>query len=446
MTGPEVADAACICVLEASMYTQSRDRIDRCHQCAYLTCAASMEDGFEVPSAAPAPEPSVSGGAGSRASKSSASTAGSKGRAKLCGFPSCDEDSKCGRRHCGHHHRHLDNARNQVIRVKGEAAGKAFVEKCKNIEFANGQIEHMMKLSVGLPMFARAPMIDFVKWEQEFGVLVETTNASQLRPFEEGQWIIKQVTKFGRDKEEMKEAWKQKLAGPWRRDHLGYNGCIRLWLPALEFEQKANTQFVKGAAKEESKIKKNPKDFEIDAFRRHATEADLTHGHSFFNGGSGITEESPEDYGAEREEKAVTDDAASSKDGVSPVKRKAAETLDASEDEVESRAAGPKSKKPRKAGNLASARATLFDTLSKQMQAKCATILAKIQEAEKVQSEESSARTTTPLLPHPLPYHAQTSLQHLCYAAPRKPSEQMSPASTSSCPNKQPKRHCTACV
>ena len=354
-----------------------------------------MDDDFQVPAVLPNPDPAaVSGGASTRTSKSSVSTAGSKGRAKLCGYPSCDEDCKCGRRHCGHHHRHLDNARNQVIRVKGEAAGKAFMEKCKNLEFANGQIEHMMKLSVGLPMFARAPLIDFVKWEQEFGVLVETKNAAQLRPFEQEQWIIRQVTKFGRDKEEMKEAWRQKLAGHWRRDYEGYKGSIRLWLPATEYEEKSNTQFVKGAAKEESKIKKSPKDFELEAFRRHAMEADLSHGHSFFNGGSVVPDEVGEDDGCGKDDKVAAEDAASSKEGVSPVKRKAAETLDASEDEGEACAAGSK-KKPRKSGNLASARATLFDNLSKQMQAKCASIVAKMSEAEKVQNEESKAPTPT---------------------------------------------------
>ncbi len=171
----------------------------------------------------PPPPPAAAGASSRRTSKGSsvATSSDGKTRSKLCGFPACDEDCKTGRRHCSHHHRHLDNGRNQVVKAKGEEAAKAYMERCRDMEFANGQIAYMMKLSIGLPMFARAPLIDFVKWEQEFGVLVETKHGVQTQPFEEEQWIIRQVQKFGRPGEAMELEWKQKLAGPWKRDNLG---------------------------------------------------------------------------------------------------------------------------------------------------------------------------------------------------------------------------------
>ncbi|CAE7864568.1 Tnr, partial [Symbiodinium necroappetens] len=63
--------------------------------------------------------------------------------------------------------------------------------------------------------------------------------------------------------------------------------------------------------------------------------------------------------------------------------------LEDSEDEDE--AASNKSKKPRKATNLSSARASLFDQVSKQMTAKIASIQARVQDAKKAQTDEAAA-------------------------------------------------------
>ena len=101
-------------------------------------------------------------------------------------------------RHCAHHNRHLDNSRTQVSKKLGLEGLRNFSEKCKDIQFANKQITYMAEKSVGLSMFARAPLIDWTLWQQEFGKLIETKEASQTRSFEEEQWIIRQVTKFGR--------------------------------------------------------------------------------------------------------------------------------------------------------------------------------------------------------------------------------------------------------
>ena len=149
--------------------------------CAVAITFASIMDDFscdEGQSATGAPE-------SSSASKKSSSVAGSSvgdkrgGKVKLCGFAGCECDCKAGRRHCAHHNRHLDNARNQVSKKYGPEGLKAFSDKCRDIEFANSQIEFMAKKSIGLAMFARAPLIDFVEWEQKFGVLVQKKEESR---------------------------------------------------------------------------------------------------------------------------------------------------------------------------------------------------------------------------------------------------------------------------
>ena len=186
----------------------------------------------------------------------------------------------------------------------------------------------------------------------------------------------------------MRSEWLQKLAGPYRRDNDGFKGALRLWLPAKEYEQRNTTEFIRGGAKETSKPKKNPKQFEREAFRVHAKEADFTFGHSFFGGGGGAMEDSVEES-QPVEQEAAAFRGAPSPEQLTPTKRKASLHLEDSEDEDE--AASNKSKKPRKATNLSSARASLFDQVSKQMTAKITSIQARVQDAKKAQTDEAAA-------------------------------------------------------
>ena len=256
--------------------------------------AIRMEDDFQVPDPSELTDRPKKKKASTQAAASTTVPGGSSvasasrdGKLKLCGYGSCDNECKSGRRHCHHHHRFLDNARTQLLKNKGQEATKLWVDRCRALEFANGQIEYMSKKSVSHGMFARAPLIDWVQWEQEFGVLTARKSASQLRPFEEAERIIRQVNKFGRDRDEMVQEWRRKLAGPWKRDNDGHKGNLRLWLPSKEYEEKGAAEFIKGSSKEGSKTKKNPKEWELDAFRKHSMEADFHHGHSFFAGASG---------------------------------------------------------------------------------------------------------------------------------------------------------------
>ena len=360
-------------------------------------------DDFDVSNAESTPPPPVSESSGGRGKRrtstgSNASCASSTGTsvgergAKFCQYPTCDSEAKSGRRHCAHHNRHLDNSRTQASKKFGAEGLRNFSGKCKDIAFANKQITYMAEQSVGLSMFARAPLIDWTLWQQEFGTLVETKDATQTRPFEEEQWIIKQVTKFGRNREQMVQEWKQKLAGPWRRDNKGYEGSLRLWLPALEYEEKASAQFVKGGALEASKAKKNPKAFEQEAFRPHALEANLTHGHSFFSGVGGADGDGLDDEVEPVSEAAGSSDCPAADPKAGPNKRKAiAVALDASEDEDERAAISKSAKKPRKAGNLSSARAALYDQVSKQFIAKAGVMEGRLKDAKKAMDDEAAA-------------------------------------------------------
>ena len=357
----------------------------------------SGEDDFSVQECPPPPTPSAQSTKTPRSKAGSTSAGSESGKLKLCAFHDCDEDCKQGRRHCLKHNRHLDNMRNQILKQKGQAALKTWTERCKDIDFANSQVEYMAKRSVALPMFAHQPLIDFAQWEQEFGVLVTEKEGEITEPCEEEQWVLEQIAKFGRDRQKMHQEWRQKLAGHYRRDNFGYEGCLRLWLPSKEFEEKAKTKFAKGSSVETSKTKKAPNASDLDAFRAHASEAGLDHGHEFFRGGA-----RPHDRKDEVEVEVASGSGAEPAEASEPqssstkgpgIKRKGASlTLDASEDEGEEDAKSKKSGgKKRKAANLASQRAALFDALSRQLTQKTLAMTAKIQEAKAAQQKQAAA-------------------------------------------------------
>ena len=231
-------------------------------------------------------------------------------------------------------------------------------------------------------------------------MLVTETTGQVIEPYEEAQWVLEQVNKYGRDKKKAQDAWKGKLAGHWRRDNLGFEGCLRLWLPAKEYEDKATSKFAKGASKESSKLKKTPNATELDAFRSHATEADLDHSHEFFRGGAqprGLTDDIEVEVapGVPEADAAEVSAGAGQAPKTSSLKRKGISMcLDASEDEDEADNKSKKSSsgsKKRKSVNLASQRTSLFESLSRTLTQKSLSMRAKIQEAKSAQDKEKNA-------------------------------------------------------
>ena len=126
-------------------------------------CAAASRrsmDEFDVGDAVPAPPAPQTVARRSKGGSSATGSSTGERTKKLCGFNPCDDDAKQGRRHCALHNRHLDNARNQVEKKLGSDGLKAWVEKCKDIEYANGQIEYMAKRSGKAVKQYQTPHVD----------------------------------------------------------------------------------------------------------------------------------------------------------------------------------------------------------------------------------------------------------------------------------------------
>ena len=115
------------------------------------------------------------------------------------------------------------------------------------------------------------------------GVHMSTDLQSIKYPFEEKEYILRHMHKFGRTREKAQQAWSQRLRGGWDRDNLGEDGALRLWLPKKEQIVEHEETFQEGAATEGSKTFTNPSGSDLDGLRMHAHECGLSRGHEFFS-------------------------------------------------------------------------------------------------------------------------------------------------------------------
>lgn len=242
---------------------------------AFSTPVMADEDfDFDVAeSVGPTPSPAKSQ-SGRKAGGSSAGSSMGGGQSvdRFCIFGDCDDVQKKGSRFCHHHTCHFANMRAQVAVKHGVEGAKTWTEQCKNDEFAISQVQYMSKQCIASSAFKRKPLIAWAEWQEMFGIELSKTETSQTAPFEEQEWILRQVGKYGRDKAHMESEWKQHVASSWKRDNNGFKGAIRLWLPKKQFIDNSKKTFITSGTQERSSALKNPNDIDRDALRRQSSE------------------------------------------------------------------------------------------------------------------------------------------------------------------------------
>ena len=119
-----------------------------------------------------------------------------------------------------------------------------------------------------------------------------TIDGLKTEPWEEEEYIIRQVSKFGRTRAVAKRMWDEHAQGDAKRDNEGPGGVLRLWLPKKEFKLQQKETFTEGAAEEGSDRIKKATASDRDGFRRLAHDRGLTlgFGHEFFSGRSTLAE------------------------------------------------------------------------------------------------------------------------------------------------------------
>ncbi|CAE7249381.1 unnamed protein product [Symbiodinium sp. CCMP2456] len=211
---------------------------------------------------------------------------------KECLMPTCDELKKPGSKFCRHHHCHADNAKYSASKVSAEQQ-QAVVDGFKDDAKAVEMVEEWSQRNIASPLFKNG-VCDWSEWNARFGLRVSIREGAKTKPYEKREFIIRQVSKFGRTEEQAKGLWNEAEASSCRRDHGGFQGQLRLWLAKEEYEDKAKERFVDESALEGTNRKKKMKDKDRDAMRMHVHELNTGFGHEFFQGQSSVaTSERP---------------------------------------------------------------------------------------------------------------------------------------------------------
>ena len=240
-----------------------------------------MEDIFsddDKPSLVPVPS--------SRESVSSGARRGKKDVQKICIVPKCDEAKKPNAKLCRRHNCHADNVKYNASKA-GEEQKTAVAKGMKDDALAIEMVEEWQEKNIASGLFKNG-VVDWAEWNKKFGLTVSIDDTSRRRPFEKMQFIIRQVNKFGRTKEEAKNMWNEAEAGQYARDYRGYQGQLRLWLDDKEFQDRKRSIYIDEGALEGSNKKKKIKDSDRDATRVHVHELANAHADEFFHGQSSL--------------------------------------------------------------------------------------------------------------------------------------------------------------
>ena len=217
----------------------------------------------------------------------SSSKRGRKEVQKECLMPACDELKKPGSKFCRHHHCHCDNAKYAAGR-DSEEQKQAVIEGFKDDAKAVEMIAEWSQRNIASPLF-RNGVCDWNEWNARFGLRVSIKEGAKTKPFEKREFIIRQVSKFGRSEEQAKGLWNEAEASSCRRDQ----GQLRLWLAKGEYEDKSKERYVDESALEGTNRKKKMKDKDRDAMRMHVHELGTGFGHEFFQGQSSVATSEP---------------------------------------------------------------------------------------------------------------------------------------------------------
>ena len=153
------------------------------------------------------------------------------GSGDQCLDPSCTMPKKKGARFCLMQQRLYDAMRYQAAQ-QSEVQLKAFNDKMQCPTTAVEEVHRFAVLNAAVPDCKHHPLITWAEWNQRQGAVLQKGENSQEAPFEEREWILRQVNKYGRDEEEMKLVWKAFFANKFvGRDLKGYKFQVRLWLP-----------------------------------------------------------------------------------------------------------------------------------------------------------------------------------------------------------------------
>lgn len=211
----------------------------------------------------------------------------------MCLFPRCDLDQKKGSRWCSLHDCHYQNLRyaQEHDTVYGSKERRIkWVESMKDPQHAIKELENHAAKNAGVAKWKNSNKQHLVaQWEEQTGHRIRDEKGKQRQPFEQEEWIRKNVNEKGWDRQYCEEQWGEYLAENTKRDYKGRRGEVRLWLVGLEYDADIKEKYMDQAATTKSEEIKNPKAEEMYALHMHVHDQAraLNHQHEFFKGGAG---------------------------------------------------------------------------------------------------------------------------------------------------------------
>lgn len=193
---------------------------------------------------------------------------------------------KRGSRFCHAHNCHYESMLAQVV-----AAGEKpmFIDTMKDDRCAADEVDKFARENAGVSKFKRKKQISWAQRRERFGSRVSQVSVSKVEPYEEEEWILRQIAKFGRTRQAAKRMWDDHEKTKVRRDFEGASGSLRLWLPKKSYVEDKTELFIEGAAEEGSEQIRGASDVDRDGLRMHVHHKGISASHEFFDGKSSLS-------------------------------------------------------------------------------------------------------------------------------------------------------------
>ena len=120
---------------------------------------------------------------------------------EVCGIHECVEPQKRHSKYCARHTRAVENMRYLAEQESPEQLAALNKQCLEDMDAASDSIGDFCSREAANPESKRKPLISWSELNKKHGVAMQKADHAQNAPYEKDQWIIRQVSKFGRAKE-----------------------------------------------------------------------------------------------------------------------------------------------------------------------------------------------------------------------------------------------------
>lgn len=153
---------------------------------------------------------------------------------KTCFVASCSETCAKGKKWCATHNRFYDSMsyhakKNKETEIFNQVMGDALE--------ADRAFKRFMDDNPDQGRWSRKKFIEWSQFKKEHSLSLVHTDRRGAKPFEKCQWIQRGLNKMGWSKQQCINEWEKQLKdASVKRDTLGIDGSLRLWIGVVEMK------------------------------------------------------------------------------------------------------------------------------------------------------------------------------------------------------------------